>query len=102
MLRNLEKASNYQVHKWFEENIVNLTQYQKEKMRDDEIFKFCPFQFYVEKKSSSSFLYRLSTPLFCLVWVLLACSLPINFIITGNFGYKNLNWFEKWLNLIHG
>ena len=45
-LINLKKVPNYKVEKWLENNIKELTAYQREWMRNEEIVRFAPFEFY--------------------------------------------------------
>lgn len=99
-LHNLEKVSNYKVQDWLKKSIPELTEYQKQRIRDDEIVRFAPFEFYKRRKKVDNFFLRLTILFIPIVWLLLVVSLPFNFIITGRWGYDydKLNWFTKWMN----
>lgn len=99
-LTNLKRASNFEVEEWLEKNIVELTTYQKQKMSEDEIIRFSPFKFFKHRKKVDNILVRLTVIFIPIVWIILFLTLPINFLITGNWGYKydKLNWFNKWRN----
>jgi hypothetical protein len=54
------------------------------------------FTIYVHKKGKkSSLLWRLTLPFYPVVLLILILSLPINFLITGDWGYELL-WFRNW------
>ena len=100
----LQKASEYDFIKFLEDKI-NLTAYQKEKLRDNEILRFSKYEIYTAAKAESKFIWRL-TILFVIPYILLMyLFLPIKFIFTGTWGYggkfiENFHkpWFRK-LNL---
>jgi hypothetical protein len=85
-ISNLKRAHDLEVQKWMEDNL-NLNPYQKEKLRNDEIVRFAPYYFYKIEKSKTSFIWRLTLPLFVPYWIILFIGLPFNFLITGKWGY---------------
>lgn len=99
-LTNLERASDYDVQKWLE-NSIELTPYQKEKLRRDETIRFSSFYFYkFKKKEKSNFFWRLSIILVPFYYLALLIALPINLIITGTWGFgQNFydNVHSKWM-----
>lgn len=80
----LQRANEYDVRHWLEQ-ALDLTPYQRSKMRDEEIPRFSPYYFYERKPiQKTKFLWRLTT-IFYLVYVLLLiifCSLK--WVFTGN------------------
>lgn len=96
MLHNLEKAFDHEVRNWLEKSIPELTKYQLEKIRYDEIIRFAPFEFYKRRKKTKNFFMRLTIILYVAMWLVLFIGLPFNFIITGNWGYNKLKWFANW------
>ena len=99
-LHNLKKTPDYKVREWLEKSIPELTPYQKERIRNDEIIRWAPFDFYERRKPVKSIWWRLSIIAVAFFWVVLFVGLPLNFIVTGNWGYNKLNWFDTWLNKI--
>lgn len=98
-LHNYKKASDYEVCKWLEESKeLNLTPEQKGNMRNYEIVRFAPFEFYKEKKKINNVFVRLTLPMYSIVLLSLYIYLPINFIISGRWGYKRITWFLNWQN----
>lgn len=95
-LINLKRASNLEVQKWIEKSIPELTKYQKERIRDDEIVRFAPYEFYKRGKKVDNILVRLSVIFIPIVWVLLLIGLPFNFFVTGKWGYGRIEWYCKW------
>lgn len=100
-LSQLEKASEFEVHKWLENSIVELTVYQKEKLIDDEIIRLSPFYFYKRpKKEKVSILWRLTLLIFPVYLLLIICLNPIKWIFTGKWGYGQKfldNFHSKWV-----
>lgn len=99
---NYEKVSDYKVQEWLEISIVEMTPYQKERLRNDEIIRFAPFEFYQRRKQVKYFWIRLSVILMPIVWLLLFISLPFCYLVTGRWGYRYeaIKWFDKWRNAV--
>lgn len=100
-LSKLKKASTIDVEKWLETEL-NLTPYQKEKMQNDELIRFAPFEFYEDRqKENISFLWRLTICFIPFYFLALYAFLPIKMIITGKWGYgqKFIDGFHNiWMN----
>lgn len=98
MLHNYEKASDYEVREWIEKAIVEMTPYQKQKLRDSETVRFAPFQFMKRRKKVNSIWLRLTIIAMPFVWIFLFVGLPFNFFVTGRWGYKyeTIKWFDRW------
>ena len=98
-LYDLQKVWDSDVVKWLEDNIPELTAYQKEKIRDKEIVRFAPFYFMKRTKKVNNILTRFSVVLLLPVLILLIIGLPINFFITGKWGYsEKMRWYGKWVS----
>lgn len=95
-LLRYKEASSIEVENHFINNIPEITPYQKDCIKNDEIFRFSPYTFYKETEKVSNPLIRISILLYWLIWLLLFIGLPFNFIFTGRWGYKKINWFAKW------
>lgn len=97
-LVNLKKANNLEVERWLDKSIPELTPYQRQKIRDLEIVRFAPFEFMQRIKPVSNVLIRISVIALLVTYILLVISLPLNFIITGTWGYndRKIKWFSKW------
>lgn len=97
-LINLKQVNNFQVHEWLENNIRELTVYQKESIRNDEIIRCAPFYFMEYREKTNNIFLRLSIIFILPVALILILGLPINFIVTGRWGYemKYFNWYSKW------
>lgn len=93
----LEQLSKYEVQDWLYESIPELTDYQKEKIRDNEIVRFAPFKFMKQTKTVENKLLRITVIFTPFVLLVLVVGLPINFIITGRWGYNELGWYGKWI-----
>lgn len=97
----LKKASDYEVEKWLEKKL-DLSPYQREKMRDHEIVRFSMFSFYVKEtsedreKKKKNFLWRV-TLIFWFIYVLLLIlvALPLKWIVTGNWGLQPGKFVEN-------
>jgi len=98
-LINLKRASNFEVQKWIEESIPELTKYQKNKIIDDEIVRLAPYEFYKRGKKVDSIWVRLSVVFIPIAWMILLIGLPFNFFITGKWGYGKIEWFCKWTTM---
>ena len=96
---SLKECFSSDVQKWFFDNIPNITDYQKEKMREDEMIRFAPFYFMEKGKKVDNILVRFSIIFMLPVLILLIVGLPFNFFITGRWGweYKFVRWFGKWM-----
>lgn len=92
---SIKEATDREVEKYFIENL-NLSIEQKDKL--SRIVEYAPFYFYKEKDYQPNFLLRLSILLFPIAYLILLLGLPINFIITGKWGYGKINWFLNWLD----
>jgi hypothetical protein len=69
-------------------------QYERLDCAVDELFS----KYHVLKKTdkvSNPFL-RITLILFPIVWLFLLIGIVPNYIITGYWGYKNLEWFRNW------
>jgi len=103
-LTNLEPAYDLEVQKWLYETI-DLTPYQKEKIRDNEIIRFAPFKFYKwRKKEKILFLWRLTIFLVPFYLLILYMILPYRMIFTGEWGYGQKfidNFHNKWLHKLN-
>jgi hypothetical protein len=100
----LKKASDYEVNDWLVKKL-DLTPYQKSKLRDDEIVRFSPFTFMKNRqKEKVSFLWR-TTILLIPFYILLVWTYnPIQFIFSGKWGIssKFLDSFHyPWMNKIN-
>lgn len=95
---NLQKVSDYKIEEWLEKNIKNLTPYQKEWIRNEEIVRFAPFYFMQRRKKTKNILLRFSIIFMFPIFLLLIIGLPFNFFITGNWGYnyEKMKWYSKW------
>lgn len=99
-LSRLKQAYNYEVDNWLKEKL-QLTDYQKSLLYDREIIRFAPFYFYKKKEKQSNILWRLTLPFYGIYFILLFIGLPINFILTGHWGYNEKfynNFHLKWEN----
>ena len=97
-LINLKRASDYDVNKWLEKNIKDLSPYQKEWIRNEEIIRFAPFYFMQEREKVNSIWLRFTIIFILPVFILLLIGLPFNFFITGSWGYSDekIKWYSKW------
>ena len=99
-LVNLKRVSDYQVKEWLESHIKDLTPYQKECMRNEEIIRFAPFYFMERRKKTNNILLRFTIIFMLPVLLLLIIGLPFNFFITGRWGYSDgkMKWYSKWVS----
>lgn len=100
-LSQLQKASDYDVQDWLEKSIRDLTPYQKQWIRNDELIRFAPFEFYQRpKKEKVNVLWRITILVFPIYILLLFLFSPIKWIVTGKWGYPQKffdNFHAKWL-----
>lgn len=88
-LSRLKQASDYKVEQWLIEEL-KLTPYQKEILRNEELVRFSDFYFFEQReKEKSNIFWRFTLPFYGVFLLLLIIFLPINFLFTGKFGYKN-------------
>ena len=98
-LCNLEKVWDYEVESWLIDSIPEITVYQKECITNDYLVKSAPFVFMRKPKPrGTNILFRLSIVPLLFVLLLLICTLPLKYILSGNWGYSydKLRWFRKW------
>lgn len=95
--RNLKKASNFEIADYFRDKL-NITKDNYHYFKMVDYIEKAPFYFYKKKEYQPNILWRLSILLFPLVYLVVIIGLPINFIITGRWGYGRMNWFLKWLD----
>ena len=103
-LHHLKESSDYDVEEWLEQKL-NLTSYQKEILRRDEIIRFAPFEFYERpKEKKPSFLWRLTILFYLIYLILVFVGLPFNFLFTGKWGYGKKfydNFHSKWMRKLN-
>jgi hypothetical protein len=99
-LINLKKVNNFEVERWLERSIKDLTPYQKERLSDDEIIRFAPFYFMERRQKTDNILMRFSILFIIPVFIFILIGLPINYFITGSWGYnyEKMRWFSKWVS----
>jgi len=93
-LSQLKRVDFLEVKSWLYKEI-ELTPYQYSHM--DDIYN--PFYFYKRKeKIKTSFKWRLTLPIFGIIYLLLVIGLPFNFVFKGNWGYdeKFIKSFRTW------
>ena len=95
-----KKTSDYKVSDWLEKSIPELTPYQKQKIRDYEIVRFAPFEFFEKREKINSFWFRLTIIFIPIPFIIFFIALPFSFLFTGYWGYKSkvTNWYVKWCN----
>lgn len=97
-LLNLKQVDDFKVRNWIEKSIPELTVYQKEKIRENEIVRFAPFYFMEKGKKVNNLFLRLSIILIIPTIAIMVILLPVNFIITGNWGYSDKSkWIGNWI-----
>lgn len=100
--RNIKKASDYEVKTWLIKEL-ELNSYQKKKLWGEDIIEEGPFYFFKDRKYQDNFRLRLSVIFYPIVVLLLLIGLPINYIITGSWGYgKKWNFVLNWIDKIRG
>jgi len=95
------KVWDSDVERWLINSIPELTAYQKQCIRDDEIVRNSGYIIMEEaaKKTNNVFI-RLSIVFVGPVLLLLYLGMPFNYIITGRWGYGYVNWVVKWLRAV--
>lgn len=100
---NLKQAFDLDVYKWLEEEL-QLTPYQKERLRNEELIRFSPYFFYEkEDKKRISFLWRITIVFYFPYFILLCIFAPLKWVCTGNryYGRKFMDTFHnKWVRKI--
>jgi hypothetical protein len=101
-LTNLQKAADYEVNAWLEEIIPEITDYQKQRIRERELVRFSKFEFYKRRPQEKiTFLWRLTFFLLPIYFILLFLGLPIKMLITGKWTYGQKffdNFHTKWMH----
>lgn len=97
--RNIKQASNYEVRRWLIKEL-KLNDYQIQKLNRENIIENGHFYIFEDKKYQSNIWLRLSIVFYPIVWLLLFIGLPINYIVTGRWGYNRkwnfiINWIDK-------
>lgn len=84
------------------EKRMELTAYQKEKIRD--VINDLPFQFIAfDPPDKANFFIRLTAPFYLLYWVLLVITMPLKWLFTGTTYYQHdgkvlsllRNWYKR-------
>ena len=102
--RNKKEARDYEVERWLIEEIPNITPYQKDFIRKDFV-RFSRFYFYKRKPKTNGVLRRFSVLLVPFVFLIVLLLLPINYIITGRWGFgrESAFWrkYTKWIESLN-
>ncbi len=100
---NLERANNYEVEKWLNDNL-ELTPRQQELLYDRELVRYSQFYFYkMNKTEKVSLFWRITIIPFIIYFILVICIVPIKWLFTGKLGYgRNFidKFHSKWLRKI--
>lgn len=101
-LHNYKKANDYDVIEWLERAIVEITPYQKQKLRDNETIRFAPFKFMESRKKVNNVWLRFTVIFLPIVWILLVMSMPFVYFFTGQWGYRydSIKWYDKWYSSV--
>lgn len=100
----LKEATPQDVRQWIENNIPELTNYQKQEIVDEEIGRWTDELVFFKYKQSKKvkFWWRLTVIFFPFAWAMLFIGLPFNMILTGKWGYHKKfvgkfwsSWMEK-------
>lgn len=82
-----ERVKDYEVQCWLEKQL-DLSPYQREKLRERELVRFAPFKFIKQRKAETvSPLWRLSIVFWPLYVLLLIIFSPLTYLIKGTWGY---------------
>jgi len=102
---HFKQTSDREVEQWIIKSIPDLTIYQKEYIRTNEIVRFSPYRFLKRREPvKANFFFRLTIILLPFYFVLLFLGLPIKLIITGKWGYGSKfidNFHNKWLHKLN-
>ena len=96
---DLRKASTYEVGEWIRENFpISRDQYRE--IIEKGLIEKAPFQFFKQERKENSVWFRLTILFVPIVIILLLLFLPLNYIITGRWGYnmKKTFWLIRWLD----
>lgn len=95
---NKKSVQDFEVKEWLLNAIPELSEKQKDSIRVGDVTDVCPFEIYKSRKKIKSIWFRLTIIIYFPLFLLLLIFLPINFLITGYWGYqkKYWNWFFKW------
>ncbi len=99
ILSQYKYSSRFDVRDWVEDNIPNLTPYQRERIREDELIRVSNFEFVeLKQKKPVGIFYRFSMIPFFISLIFLFVLLPINYIVTGKWVYNKSinNFFGNW------
>ena len=104
-LTNLEPASDYKVQEWLEKLELKLTPYQKECLRNSEMIRFAPFEFYKRRKNKKvNIFWRLSIIAIPIYWLIIIVLLPFTFLVRGKWGYSQKffdNFHAVWMHKLN-
>jgi hypothetical protein len=96
-LYGYEKVSVNEVDDWLRKSKLKLTPQQIRDLSNYEIARFAPFDFYKRCKPVKSIWIRLSAIFLLPTLILLLIGLPLNYLITGIWGYSDkFGWYGKW------
>ena len=103
---NVKKTSTYDVRKWIEEIVPEITAYQNSKLWEEEWYDKVRYSEYVlykkQKKKTPNFFLRLTMPFAWLIWLIMLVCLPVNYIITGDWKYDHriYDYIFKWMDKV--
>lgn len=93
-LSNLTRASDHEVESWIIEKL-RLNEYQRSKLREEEIVRFSHLYFYKPvKQNKVNVLWRLTILVWPVYIILLILTLPFKWMVTGEWGYGR-NFLDK-------
>ena len=102
-LSKLKKAPNYEVSNWLIK-ALDLDERQKRTLRDFEIIRFAPFDFYKDKnKSKRSIFWRFTLLLIPIYIPLCYLYLVLTFLVTGKWGVSRIfldKFHYPWMNIL--
>jgi len=102
----LERAQPWDVIKWIENNIPELSVYQKQTISENEVGWWTDELVFFKHKNESKvhFLWRLTVIFFPVAWILLFIGLPLNMIFTGKWGYGKFvieKFWTPWMDKLN-